>query len=435
MKNFAVHWICSFMVCAAVSAAAVGQDLGTANKLFGKGKKPAPAKTSAKKAPPKKRSVSTAKKKPPVKAKESAAETRAEIPGRRRFEAFANGKAPAKITAADQRRYEELLESGNEARDNRNYPAAEAAYRRANELIPNDWRAVYGMGNLFGDQYEWEDAESAYRAALKLDPSNAVTHIALSYVLTQPLPTPDLSERYAEAERVARRATQLAPSNALAFDQLGVARELLGLIGAETESAYRRAITLDRSFAPAYAHLGRFLRRRGMMNESAAAYKDAISRANDVGTLVLVADVMQSEQRYADSEPLLRRALDTDPRNAAGLLLLGRALTTQAKYIDAEQALRRSVSVSPNAYMPNSLLGNLYLRQARFDLAENALLQAARFVSPLEKRGLAQQFERLGDAFSKAGQSQKAVRSYRQALALDADNKSLAEKLRDRQTG
>lgn len=441
MTNLAVNRIAVLIVCAALSAAVtLGQDLGSANRLFGKGKKAATSKKTTKKAPAKassKKARSTAKKKTtPTKASKSAqAKSDGDAPTRK-FEAFTSNKKPvAKVSPADERRFEELIDSGNAARDNRNYPAAELSYKRASEIKPNDWRAIYGLGNLYSDQQRWEDAEGAYRSALKIDQTNAITHIALSYVLTQPLLVSNLSDRYSEAEAIARRATVLAPANALAYDQLGVAREQLGLISDETVNAYRKAISLDRTFAPAYAHLGRLLRRRGMMNESAAAYKEAISRADDVGTLVLVAEVMQSEQRYADSESLLRRALTDDPQNAAGLLLLGRALTTQAKYADAEKALRKSVTVSPNAYMPNSLLGSLFLRQAKFDMAENALLQALRFVTPLEKRGLSQQFERLGDAFKKAGNLVKAERSYRQAFALDGDNKSIADKLPDRRAG
>ncbi|MFT3744390.1 MAG: tetratricopeptide repeat protein [Pyrinomonadaceae bacterium] len=221
--------------------------------------------------------------------------------------------------------------------------------------------------------------------------------MALSYVLTQPIAAPDLSDRYEEAEALAQKAIQLAPSNALAFDQLGVAQELRGLIGPETENAYRKAIKLNSTFAPAYAHLGRLLRRRGLNKESAAAYEDAIKRSNDVATMILVADVMQSEQRFAESEKLLQTALNGDPKNPTAMLLLGRAQTATGKFAEAERVLRASLSVSPNGFTANSLLGTLYSRQGNFGMAESSLLEALRFVSPLEKRGLSQQFEAVGD--------------------------------------
>jgi tetratricopeptide (TPR) repeat protein len=300
---------------------------------------------------------------------------------------------------------------------------------------PKDSRAVYGLGNLYSDQQRWEEAEAAYRAALQIEPVNSISHIALSYVLTQPIAVPNLSDRYDEAEKLARRAIQLAPTNALAFDQLGVALELRGLIGAETENAYRRAIQLDSSFAPAHAHLGRLLRRRGLLQESAAAYQDAIRRSTDVATMILVAEVMQSEQRFVESEQLLRKALQNDSKNHAALLMLGRALTTQGKYSDAEQVLKSSLEVSTKGFAANSLLGSLYARQGKFELAENALLQALRFVSALEKRRLSQQFEAVGDGYLKTGKARNAARSYRQAITLDSYKETLAGKLAKAQRG
>jgi tetratricopeptide (TPR) repeat protein len=256
-----------------------------------------------------------------------------------------------------------------------------------------------------------------------------VAQIALSYVLTQPIAAPNLAERYEEAEKLARRAVELAPSNPLALDQLGVTLELRGQIGPDTESYYRRAIRIDPSLAPPYAHLGRLLRRRGLTKESAAAYQDAVQRSSDVGTMILVAEVMQSEQRYVESENLLRSALNSDPRNPSALLLLGRALTARGEFADAEKLFKRSLEVSPNGFRPNLMLASLYWRKGENELAENALLQAMRTVPNSEKRLLAQQFELVGDAYLKTGKRQKAERSYQRAKSLDPENDSLSAKL------
>ena len=240
---------------------------------------------------------------------------------------------------------------------------------------------------------------------------------------------PNLSDRYDEAEKLARRAIELAPSNALAFDQLGVAMELGGIISEQTENAYRNAIRLEPSLAPAYAHLGRLLRRQGNLKESAAAYASALKYSDDVATLILVADVMQSEQRYAESEPLLRRAIKNDPKNPTGLFLLGKALTTLGSFGEAEQVLRRSLAVSQNGFMANCLLGSLYARQGKYELAENALSQAGHSVSPNEKRNLSIRLEALGDGYLKAGRPKDAERVYKHAFEFDAQRESIAAKL------
>jgi tetratricopeptide (TPR) repeat protein len=442
------------------SVCAIGQDLGSSNKLFGAPKAAAPKKAVVKKTTPK-RNASAAKARPtPTRKRPHDSTTAARItrPAAKKeiiaplpkIQAKSKAPTPPKkteirpsalpernvpVNAAAAELYEQLIEDGNAARDQRDYASAETAYARAKAIKPRDPRAVYGLGNLYSDQQRWDEAETAYRSALQLDPESAIVRIALSYVLSQPIFVENLSDRYEESEKLARRAIELAPSNALAYDQLGVSRELRGLIGRETEDAYRNAIRLDPAFAPPYAHLGRLLRRRGQVKESDAAYQNALRYSAEVSTMVLVAEVMQSEQRFAESEPLLQKAVKEDPRNPAALLLLGRALTTMGKYPDAERVLRRSLDVDPNGFMANLLLGSLYARQAKYEQAEIALLQALRFVSENEKRDLSQHFEIVGDGYMKNGNARNAERVYRRALSLDAGKESLAAKLARAQHG
>lgn len=465
---------------AAVFAASVSaQGLGSSNNLFGGSK---PATTPAKKAPTAKKKVSstkppattakakteakkTATKKPssePKRTTKTAAKPAASKPsnstaktesdrfkgfrvsdelnkgtakgsgaGATRFENFVEkppaGKTTLPVAASSQ--YEKLLDEGNDARDDRNYPAAEAAYKRARSAKPRDARAIYGLGNLYSDQQRWEEAENSYRTALQLDPNSTIAHIALSYVLIQPIAVDNLSDRYEEAEKHARRALELDRNDALANDQLGVALELRGLIGPETEAAYRRAIQLEPDFAPAYAHLGRLLRKKGRMPESADAYIKAIRLASDVPTKILVAEVMQSEQRFGDSEGLLRAAVIGDPRNPAALIGLGRALLTQSKFDEAETYLKRAQDISPSGFTPNSMLATLYLRRGMLEAAEDSLVRTVSTVPSYEKRQLSQQFEAIGDGYMKMGKARNAERAYTHALSLDGDKQSLAAKL------
>src|SRR5215203_1368237 len=255
--------------------------------------------------------------------------------------------------------FEQSVEEGNTARDVRDYLRAEAAYRRAQNLKSKDSRAVYGLGNIYADQQRWEEAERAYRQAILLEPDEAGVYIALSYVLSQPVITGNLSERHAESEKTARKAIAIDADNAFAHDQLGAALELRGIISAETQAAYRRAIQIEPEFALAYAHLGRILRRNGKANESADANSKAIRFSTDGPTMVLVADVMQSEQRFFDSEQLLRRALSLDAKNPTALNMLGRALTARGQFDEAEKVLIKSVEVSPGSFVSYTLLGSL----------------------------------------------------------------------------
>jgi tetratricopeptide (TPR) repeat protein len=436
---------------------AFGQDLGSSNDLFRASnpktrtvkktepapKKNAPVKKSSsanKKTTPKSsntiaKSSSTTRSKPETTDKTSSQKTTPPKSTAQKSETIkqpentaAAVKSAPKNPAADEL-FEQAIEEGNTARDRRDYILAESAYRRAEGIKPKDSRAIYGVGNLYSDQQRWEEAEKAYRRAIQLEPNTPDAYIALSFVLTQPIVGKDLSLRYTEAERMARRAIELDGNNPVAYDQLGVALELSGRIDQETRNAYRRAVQLDPTFALAYAHLGRLLRRNGQINESASAYRKAMQYSTDVPTMILVADVLQSQQRYTDSEQLLRAALREDPKNPTALYLLGRALTTRAAYDEAEKVLKKSVEVSPNSFVSYALLGSLYSRRGDFNDAEKILTKALKVVSENERKRLALEFETVGDGLVKSGKKKDAVRVYQQALALDTEKQILADKL------
>ena len=432
------------IVLIALSATAFGQDLGSSSGLFNNPKTKTAPKTAPKKTVPKK--AATSKRTAP-KSKTASRTARRTVPPKTAKNTNAqvadNNQQPVttppkndvvikvgdKTTGDFDELFEKAIEEGNAARDERQYTKAEAAYLRAQSLKTKDSRAIYGLGNLYSDQQRWEEAERAYRTAMELEPDAPEAYIALSFVLTQPVIGGNLADRYSEAEKLARRAIEIDPKNAFAYDQLGVALELNGKIAQETQNSYQKAIALEPAFALAYAHLGRLLRRKGSNNESAAAYRNAIQYSNDVPTMILVADVMQSQQKFMESEQLLRRALNEDEKNPTALFLLGRALTTRGSYEEAEKVLKKSAEISPNSFVSYSLLGSMYLRREKFDDAEKYLMKAARIVSPNEKKRLAQEFEAVGDGYARTGKNKDAARVYRQAIALDKDKATLAEKL------
>jgi tetratricopeptide (TPR) repeat protein len=443
-------WLIATIIFAGCVTCAGGQDLGTFNKLFkGSSAAASPKTTSERKTRPvpkaKRHSVSTASRSV-KKSSEAASETVVatkrsgssnilsgsmdSLSNDVRFKNFAaNIKRPRALTPQDLKLVEKLLGEAAAARYNRIYPSAEASYRHAFEINPWDPRTSAGLGSVYSDEQRWQKAAEAYLVAVETDPKNPLLQIALSYVLCQPVMTDDVAERYALAEKAARAAVQLAPGNALAHDQLGSALEARGLVGVETESEYRRAISIEISFAPAYAHLGRLLRRKGRTAESEAEYQKAIQLANDAPNKVLVADILQSEQRFADSEGLLRKVLIDDARNLRALMLYGNALIVKGSMAEAESTIRFAVAVSGNAYRPAVLLSSLFVRQGKLEQAESKLFEAQRMASTGEKRELAGQFEQLGDAYIKAGKKLNAARVYRIASNLDSGREALASKL------
>ncbi|HLO01442.1 MAG TPA: tetratricopeptide repeat protein [Pyrinomonadaceae bacterium] len=320
---------------------------------------------------------------------------------------------------------------GNQFRDARRFAEAEDSYRSILKLKPQDARAAYGLGNIFSDQQRWEEAETSYRNAVLWSPSDVDALVALSVVLVQPRSGASNAKRFADAEAFARRAVQLQPKNAVAWDRLGVALQARGLFNNETENAYRHAVELDPQFPVAYAHLARVLNRLRRTSEAEPLYAKATELAKDPATLNLIAESLQAEQQWQNSEPVLKRVLGLDPRNPTGLYLMGRMLVVFKRYQESEPYLKQATEVSPRAFQPFNLLGRTYLALDRFEDAEMTYERAAALASEGDKKQLAgvYGFEGVGDGYMKAKNKTGAARAYKRALELDPENKAAEQKL------
>ncbi len=338
------------------------------------------------------------------------------------------GRAAAAAALND--RVEELLEKANELRDARKFSEAEEAYQGASKLKPREARAAYGLGNVYADQQRWEPAETAYRTAVQYAPTNADALVALSVVLVQPRVGGDNAKRFAEAELFARKAVQIDPKHAIAWDRLGVALEARGLLTSETEHSYRRAIDMDPEFAVAYAHLARLLNRLGRSGEAVPLYSKAGELAKDPATLNLIVESLQAEQLWQASEPLLNRSLQLDPRNPNTLVLMGRYMIVFRRYAEAEPYLKQAAEVSPT-FQPLNLLARAYLGADRLADAETVYDRAAQVATDNERKQLAGAFgfEGVGDAYMRVNQKENAARAYQRALELDPGNKTITDKL------
>jgi tetratricopeptide (TPR) repeat protein len=334
---------------------------------------------------------------------------------------------PAEI----EEKFENALSDGNDARDARKFAEAEAAYRTALKLKPRDPRAHYGLGNVFTDQQRWEDAEKIYRQAIEIAPNNPESLMALSFVLVQPRTGSSNATRFSDAESFARRATRLQPNSAVAFDRLGVALISRSIFTSDTESAFRRAMELDPNFVVAQVHLARVLRQMKRTSEADPLYQSAIDRAKDAPTLVLIADSMQSETRWNDSDPVLRRALQLDPRNPGALFLMGRLLSVNRKYAEAEPVLKTAVEVNPKFFPVRNILGRSYLGLERYDDAFRTYEEAVPLASDADRKQLAGLFGfgGVGDGYMNAGRPRDALRAYERALQLDPGNAELPNKI------
>jgi len=383
----------SIALIAAVAAFGSAQDLGSSNKLFG-GKDPSKKSVPAAKKAPRKSAARTARskrttaRKPSGTASPNAAST-------------AVKKAPEtkKTSPAAKLSSEQLAKLTSEA----------AAALKAGDLA---------------------SAEEKYREVVKSSPDDTSAKLALGRILVVPVPVMDLADRYEDAMNLAKNVTEKEPANAAAFELFGVAREMLGLVGPETETAYRAAIRLSPERAATYAYLARLLRRNG--NTAGAAEMDAAAatRADKAAEVAEIAEILQSEQRFAAAERLLKTALRNEPKDPLVLNLLGRSQLASGEVADAVTSLKTSLGAAPSNFDTYFRLASAYLRSSDLANAENTLLRGSRFAHKYDKPVLARQFEQLGDAYSKAGRQEEARRSYKLALTYQPERETVIAKLK-----
>lgn len=425
--NTTMLFVCATLLIAvpSISSSAraqdVGGDLGGAAGIF---RPKNPETTSRRRAPGIK---------PPTAGRPTGATTRRPAVG---GTGSGGGRPSAAETAALEERVEDALDEGNEARDARKYSEAERFYRSALQMKAREWRAAYALGNIYTDQQRWEEAEKSYRQAVEWNQLSADAYVALSFVLIQPRAGGNNARKLADAEQAARRAVQLQASNATAYDRLGAALETRGVLSSDTEAAYRRAVELDPQSAVAHVHLAHLLRKMNRASEADPYYSRAVELARDAATLVLIAETLQSENRFDDSEPLLRRAIGMDARHPGANYFLGRSLVLKKRYAEAEPLLKLAIEVSPRSFAPYYVLGSAYLRAERLEDAEGILNRAAEFASAGDRKLLAGSYglSGVGDAYIKMGRPKDAVRAYERAVVLDPGNTELQSKLADAKT-
>jgi Flp pilus assembly protein TadD len=168
--------------------------------------------------------------------------------------ACANGADPSKT--ADQPGVgvaEAALRSG----------AAPLALRIDDEILakdPNNVPALINRGDAQTASQQFDAAAQSYAAALHADSTSVQARIGLARM--------HLADDPHAAETLFLEALQRDPRNAVALNDLGIARDLLGH-HAEAQAAYRQALGIDSSMHGAQVNLALSMAMAGQANEAA----------------------------------------------------------------------------------------------------------------------------------------------------------------------
>ena len=239
----------------------------------------------------------------------------------------------------------------------------------------------------------------------------------------------------------------------------------------EAAAHYRRAIELQPDYAPAYNNLGVMQRAAGRVDEAIATYRQALSLRGDYPDAHYnLANALLAQDKLQEAAEHFAIALRSIPDSAGAANNLGIALAAQNRPNDAVAAFRAAVSAEPNSpiarrnladalssagQVPEAIaeferamvldpkdptapynLGVVLLQAGRAQEAVAALRTAAA-LSPRS----AEVHNNLGIALGSSGDLDAALAEFRQALTIDATsaearrNLEMAEQARNQTRG
>lgn len=138
----------------------------------------------------------------------------------------------------------------------------QVALKIANNVLardPNNVQALRAQGDALTALGRLDEAEPSFRRVLQLDSQSVAAHIGLGRCL--------LVRDPARAEMLFLQASQKDPHNAVALNDLGVARDLQGH-HAEAQAAYRQALAADPQMSAAQVNMALSLAMSGQTGEA-----------------------------------------------------------------------------------------------------------------------------------------------------------------------
>lgn len=295
--------------------------------------------------------------------------------------------------------------------EEKDYPAAEAAFQQALRLEPASSKSHNNLGNVYVAEGKLEPAAKEFREVLRVHPGDRGANYNLGVVLlAQGAPVAALAHfQRVQPLNVATRVNMVR-----AYLQAGKMESALKLaheLSAEKKQDAQLHFTLGvllasaKQYRPAELELEKASALQPQAPEIAYNLGEAYLRTGD----------------YAKAELLLNRALKQKPDSVDILYVLAQVYNDENRPLDALDVLVRAHKIAPQNTDVIFLLARVSMSQNYF---EDAI--------PLLQAGLKIDAERadlraaLGESYFMAGQTEKAIAEFQQLIAVDPSARSFA---------
>jgi len=284
---------------------------------------------------------------------------------------------------------------------------AEEVLRRDPDHLPT----LFLLGRWYAGTTDHVDrAVELFEHMTALEPDKAEPYLNLGLLYGR-------LERYADAERVIRRAIEIEPNAPAAYLYLG--KVAAGQHKWEQAVVqFEKAIELAPFFEHAYIALGDLYAQRGDRAKAVGVYKRLLAKvdphdAEAVGRLV---QLYLKERTFDQAIELLDELLRGDPKNVEARLLKGRIYGEMGKPAEAIAELEQVIAARPTDTAALYYLGRLYDEQKQ---PEKAIVQFEKIVS-LDV-DLLEAYLQLGLLYARAKRFDEASAVVEKARSKDAE--------------
>ena len=211
------------------------------------------------------------------------------------------------------RRWQEQIDEGNWAFQNREFDRALQAYQTAMAIKPNSSEVQLKIAEIHFQRQEYEHARDAFARLLKLDPKNVNALNYLGYIHEN-------LNNYNAAAEAYEAALKLSPQNLYTLNHLGLAYKQLHRLD-EAESVLRQALALDPKSTRTeskntHNYLALIYLEKGETGEAIAEFRETIRRfPQDVWARQQLAAIYENEGRYYEAELQYYEILQVEPEN------------------------------------------------------------------------------------------------------------------------
>lgn len=286
------------------------------------------------------------------------------------------------------------------------------SFRKVIALQPDHGEAHANLGNVLFYMNRQDEAISHFKTALRINPNNAMAQNNLGNVLKS-------AGRLHEAIECYRSAIAINPTYAVGHYNLGIALKEAGLLQ-EAGDAFRQAVELNPNFAEAYNNLGNIFKGQDRLQEARDALQRALSIKPEFAEAIYnLANVNLALGQFGSAIEQYREATLIKPDYADAYNNLGIALNEQGHSETAVETLKIAITIDPKLAAAYNNMGNALRNQGRMTEAQE-MVQLALQIQP----GFTDAYNNLGTILNWEGKPGDAVAMYQRAVDISPDNVS-----------